>query len=379
MTTMSEHRYAHQIDPNGGSAAARLARMIAPGLRVLELGTGPGTVTRILHGKDCKVTGVEIDPEAIALCRPFCERIIQGDLTSMTWLKALKGEQFDAIVIADVLEHLPNPQVLLEQLPDLLDPKGFLVISLPNASHLSILACLLNGVFPYQTKGLLDNTHLRFFGRKDVDNLLNASGFMWQRWESVELPPEQSELNAYWLALGDTDRAFLQQRTVDGMVYQHVVKAYPSSESGQLEKMRADLVAIQVAMREMEKLHIEQLQVKQECIAALEVQHLQHEQLLKQKYIPVPELQQQHQAELLKQELVTSQEVRDLQQEVQHLQQEQQLKQARISALEVQLQQHQKQFEDAETQIKSILNSHSWRITSPLRWLNREAYKQSGA
>lgn len=334
--------------------------MIAPGLRVLELGTGPGTVTRILHSKDCKVTGVEIDPEAITLCRPFCERIIQGDLTSMTWLEALKGEQFAAIVIADVLEHLPNPQVLLEQLPSLLGPEGFLVTSLPNASHLSILACLLNGVFPYQTKGLLDNTHLRFFGRKDVENLLNTSGFMWQRWETVELPPAQSELHTYWQSLSDVDRAFLQQRTVDGMVYQHVVKAYPSSESGHLERLRADLAASQSALREREKLHIEQLQVKQECIAALEVQHLQHEQLLKQKYTtPEPELQHQHQ------------EVQHLQQQVQYLQQEHQLKQERISALEVQLQQYQKLFQDAETQIRSILNSHSWRITSPLRWLNR--------
>ncbi|NBQ54994.1 MAG: methyltransferase domain-containing protein, partial [Proteobacteria bacterium] len=43
--------------------AARLGRMVEPGQRVLELGTGPGTVTRILHSKGCKVTGVEMDPE----------------------------------------------------------------------------------------------------------------------------------------------------------------------------------------------------------------------------------------------------------------------------------------------------------------------------
>ena len=60
---MIKHRYAHEIDPNGGSAAAVLARMVEPGQRVLELGTGPGTVTRILHDKGCKVTGVEMDPE----------------------------------------------------------------------------------------------------------------------------------------------------------------------------------------------------------------------------------------------------------------------------------------------------------------------------
>jgi 2-polyprenyl-3-methyl-5-hydroxy-6-metoxy-1,4-benzoquinol methylase len=367
MTTQLEHRYAHQIDPNGGSAAARLARMITPGLRVLELGTGPGTVTRILHGKDCKVTGVEIDDEAITLCRPFCERIIQGDLTSLTWLQALKGEQFAAIVIADVLEHLANPQVLLEQLPALLEPEGFLLISLPNASHLSILACLLNGVFPYQTKGLLDNTHLRFFGRKDVGNLLNASGFMWQRWETVELPPAQSELNAYWLGLNDVDRTFLQQRTVDGMVYQHVVKAYPSSESGQLEKMRADLADSQTTLDEAVKLHTKQLNIQQEHIDALMAQHHELERLLKQNYTPTQAAL--HQEQRLDQELSTTQELLHLQTEAQRLRQEQLLKEESIAELEVQLQQHKQRLEDSETQVRSLLNSHSWRITSPLRWL----------
>ena len=77
---MIKHRYAHEIDPNGGSAAAVLARMVEPGQRVLELGTGPGTVTRILHSKGCKVTGIEMDPETLATCAPFCERTVLANL-----------------------------------------------------------------------------------------------------------------------------------------------------------------------------------------------------------------------------------------------------------------------------------------------------------
>ena len=32
---MIKHRYAHEIDPNGGSAAAVLARMVEPGQLVM--------------------------------------------------------------------------------------------------------------------------------------------------------------------------------------------------------------------------------------------------------------------------------------------------------------------------------------------------------
>ena len=86
---MIKHRYAHEIDPNGGSAAAVLARMVEPGQRVLELGTGPGTVTRILHAKGCKVTGVEMDPETLATCAPFCERTVQANLEDPQWAAPL--------------------------------------------------------------------------------------------------------------------------------------------------------------------------------------------------------------------------------------------------------------------------------------------------
>ena len=108
---MIKHRYAHEIDPNGGSAAAVLARMVEPGQRVLELGTGPGTVTRILHSKGCKVTGLEMDAETLATCAPFCERTIQVNLEDPNWAAPLAGEKFDAIICADVLEHLRNPRL----------------------------------------------------------------------------------------------------------------------------------------------------------------------------------------------------------------------------------------------------------------------------
>ena len=239
---MMKHRYDHVIDPNGGSAAARLARMIAPGLRVLELGSGPGAVTRILHQKGCRVTAIDLDTESLELCRSFCERVIQADLTQEDSLQAVTGEHFDVIVMADILEHLPNPKRILDGLAPLLTNNGYVMLSLPNASHLSVLACLLNGRFPYQDKGLLDATHLRFFGRKDIEQMLLASGLLWQCWETADLPPEQSELRHYWLALSEADRSVLLHRAVDGQVYQHVIKAYPSTETGQIAKLQADLL-----------------------------------------------------------------------------------------------------------------------------------------
>jgi 2-polyprenyl-3-methyl-5-hydroxy-6-metoxy-1,4-benzoquinol methylase len=130
---MIKHRYAHEIDPNGGSAAARLARLVQPGQKVLELGTGPGTVTRILHSKACKVTGVEMDPETLAMCQPFCEKTLQANLEDPHWHGGLQNEKFDVVLCADVLEHLRDPWGLLARLRPFLAPGGRLIVTLPNA------------------------------------------------------------------------------------------------------------------------------------------------------------------------------------------------------------------------------------------------------
>ena len=238
---MIKHRYAHEIDPNGGSAAARLARMVAHGQRVLELGTGPGTVTRILHSKGCKVTGVEMDPETLAMCAPFCERTLQANLEDPTWHQSLAGEKFDVVMCADVLEHLRDPRPLLTLLQQFLNDTGCVLMSLPNATHLSVVASLMAGRFPYQTKGLLDTTHLRFFGRDDIDALLRECGLIWQRWETVQVEPAQAELSHYWNQLEAADQEFLRAKCADGLVYQHVVRSYPSHAAGQLLKLEKDL------------------------------------------------------------------------------------------------------------------------------------------
>ena len=246
---MIKHRYAHEIDPNGGSAAAVLARMVEPGQRVLELGTGPGTVTRILHDKGCKVTGVEMDPDTLATCAPFCERTLLANLEDPLWWEPLGNEKFEVVICADVLEHLRDPRPLLEKLPSFLNEGGCALMSLPNASHLTIVASLLGGRFPYQKNGLLDNTHLKFYGREDLDALLRECGFLWQRWHTVQVDPAQAELKQYWNNLEESDREFLKARVADGMVYQHVVRAFPVSTMGHLNKLQKDLMELEESHR----------------------------------------------------------------------------------------------------------------------------------
>jgi len=65
----------------------------------------------------------------------------------------------------------------LEKVKKYLRPEGYLVVSLPNVCHGDVLLNLLGGDFRYTSMGLLDETHLRFFGFKNIINLFNNCGY----------------------------------------------------------------------------------------------------------------------------------------------------------------------------------------------------------
>jgi len=334
---MIKHRYAHEIDPNGGSAAAVLASMVEPGQRVLELGTGPGTVTRILHDKGCKVTGVEMDPDTLATCAPFCERTLQANLEDPLWWQPLEGEKFEVIICADVLEHLRDPRPLLEKLPVFLRGGGCVLMSLPNASHLTIVASLLGGRFPYQKNGLLDNTHLKFYGREDLDALLRECGFLWQHWHTVQVDPAQAELKQYWNDLEASDQEFLKARCADGMVYQHVVRAFPTSAAGHLNKLQKDLMELEQSHRaEVSRMHEKFESEKQAWLEA-------------QRVI----------AEQVKIELNSLLEVEKNTQET-------------LAWTSEQLNNHKTSIQELVAELQALKTSTSWRMTEPLRALLRK-------
>ena len=345
---MIKHRYAHEIDPNGGSAAAVLARMVEPGRRVLELGTGPGTVTRILHDKGCKVTGVEMDPDTLATCAPFCERTLQANLEDPLWWQPLEGEKFEVIICADVLEHLRDPRPLLEKLPVFLREGGCVLMTLPNASHLTIVASLLGGRFPYQKNGLLDNTHLKFYGREDFDALLRECGFLWQHWHTVQVDPSQAELKQYWNELEASDQEFLKARCADGMVYQHVVRAFPTSAAGHLNKLQKDLMELEQSHRAEVSRMYEKFEFEKQ--AWLEEQ---------------ASVADRTKAEAKQKEL-------EFNSQMNLLLEVQENTQNTLAWTEGQLDKHKQSMQELTTEILSLKTSTSWRMTEPLRALLRK-------
>jgi len=235
--------YEYDTNLKGESSPAKLLKMVGQNKRVLELGAGPGSITKHMKfEQNCEVVALEIDEQAIGKLTPFCDKVIQANLNDLTWPELLKNEKnFDVIVIADVLEHIYDPWAALKLLPGLLNDEGYIVISLPHAGHSGVIASLLLESLDYRESGLLDKTHIRFFGLKNIQSLLNNNKLDIEEAQYVILPPEVSELSSYWLSLDVKTRGTLSSYTY-GSVYQVVIKAVPRSRS--IENINLMAVAV---------------------------------------------------------------------------------------------------------------------------------------
>lgn len=91
----------------------------------------------------------------------------------------LPEQYFDIMLCADVLEHMQDPWASLEYLKKFMKKSGLLIISIPNIREFTALRKIfLKGDFSYGSSGILDKTHLRFFCKKNIVELVSGAGFL---------------------------------------------------------------------------------------------------------------------------------------------------------------------------------------------------------
>ncbi len=156
---------------------------IKPNSKILDLGCARGYFAKELLKKNCRVWGVDSDKEAIEEAKKYYVEAQVADLDSISpgrspfgHLPGVKDFKFDYILLLDVLEHLKNPEKLLKSFKKYLKNDGKIIISVPNIAFLSIRLALLRGKFDYQKTGIMDESHLHFYTKKTLIDLITKCG-----------------------------------------------------------------------------------------------------------------------------------------------------------------------------------------------------------
>lgn len=162
-------------------ARYRLAAQLAPGRRVLDVACGEGYGMSMLAAAGASsVVGADIDVATVEHVRSrYGLEAHQTDVGSLPF----EDGAFDLVVSFETIEHVDDPERVLDELARVRAPNGLLLISTPNASQ-----------------SLVDNEfHVREFGHDEFAGLLR------ERFSAVRLLSQHN-----WLTSAVMDEALVQ-------------------------------------------------------------------------------------------------------------------------------------------------------------------------
>lgn len=143
---------------------------IGIGKYVLDLSCRYGDLTANFV-KGNRVVGTDVDRNALQICEK--EIGIPVFFQDLNTPLQFKSEEFDAVVLSEVLEHLPYPDFTLKEIHRVLKPGGIFLGSVPNGTRLrNRIRFLLSGVVEH------DPTHLHYYSggslRKRLSSFFNS-------------------------------------------------------------------------------------------------------------------------------------------------------------------------------------------------------------
>jgi methionine biosynthesis protein MetW len=156
------------------------ASIVERGDRVLDLGVGDGALLKyMIEAKQIDAFGLDVSSKAVEFCQQQGLKVELADINQpineVIEQHYGKGAAFDYVILSEIIEHLPDPEMLLNMLRPYIR-KAF-IVSIPNTGFHQHRLRLLFGRFPLQWV-VTPGEHLRYWTRADFHWWAKALGFM---------------------------------------------------------------------------------------------------------------------------------------------------------------------------------------------------------
>jgi SAM-dependent methyltransferase len=135
--------------------------------RLLDIGCGAGLLLEAAQKQGWNVQGLDVSSNAVKHVREQGFEVFEGELQEA----GFPSQHFDVITAAELLEHLFEPRLLLQEVARLLRPGGLFWTTTPHARGLSarVLGLRWGCIWPPE--------HLQLFSVRGLKTLLSDSGF----------------------------------------------------------------------------------------------------------------------------------------------------------------------------------------------------------
>ena len=146
-----------------------IAKWIAPGTKVLDLGCGDGSLLAYLsRNRGIRGYGVEIDDENILACIRNSVNVIQSDLES--GLSVFESASFDYVILSQTLQAMKNTESIIREMLRV-GREG--IVTFPNFGYWQNRLQILQGHMPVSSNlpyEWYDSPNIRLCTTRDFEN-----------------------------------------------------------------------------------------------------------------------------------------------------------------------------------------------------------------
>ncbi len=177
-----ESRPLHDLNPVRAAYVA--ARVDLRNARVADVGCGGGLLSEAVARAGARVTGIDLGDKVIEIARLHLHESrletpnldVDYRVQSSAELAAAEPERFDAVCCMELIEHVPDPAALVQDLARMVKPGGVVVMSTLNRTPAAFGAAILGA--EYITRMLPRGTHhyAQFLKPSELGRLMRHAG-----------------------------------------------------------------------------------------------------------------------------------------------------------------------------------------------------------
>ena len=145
-----------------------------------SIGCGKARTESMLVEQGRTVYGADISEAAIRIA---ASRISKAIVISQDSAMPFPAHSLDGLILADLIEHMPNAKARLKSFAGMVKPGGWILISVPNMRSVeSMWQLAVRGDWPENPMGIFDETHLQFMSHKRLLRWAIETGLTFESW-----------------------------------------------------------------------------------------------------------------------------------------------------------------------------------------------------
>ena len=185
-----EFRPLHQINPLRLIWIDDLAQL--QGKRALDVGCGGGILAEAMAGKGACVKGIDLAEKALkvaALHAAQSDVNVTYQAISAEDLAAIEAGTYDVVTCMEMLEHVPQPELVIQACARLVKPNGWVFFSTINRTPLSGLVAILGGEYLLRILPKGTHTYRSFIKPQELKAWAGAAGLQLQEQRGLGYNP----------------------------------------------------------------------------------------------------------------------------------------------------------------------------------------------